>query len=57
MKVFEQNSTPSIYAVKPDRGQATTCEEASQSTGNVGTVSTDNENKKEACPALGKTCN
>lgn len=57
MKVFEQNSTPSIHAVKPDREQAKTSEASKLVYRECWNCGYRHEHKREACPALGKTCN
>ena len=57
MKVFEENSSTSIHAVKPGREQAKSSETEKSTYRECWNCGYRHEHKKEACPALGKTCN
>ena len=57
MKVFEENSSTSIHAVKPGREQAKSSETEKSAYRECWNCGYRHEHKKEACPALGKTHN
>ena len=57
MKVFEENSSASIHAVKSGREQAKSSETEKSTYRECWNCGYRHEHKKEACPALGKTCN
>jgi len=57
MKVVEENSSTSIHAVKPRKEQAKPSETEKPTYRECWNCGYRHERKKEACPALGKTCN
>ena len=57
MKVFEENSSTSIHAVKLGREQAKSSETEKSTYQECWNCGYRHQHKKEACPALGKTCN